>query len=267
MTSTSFAMGFIMVSALFVLTLVSFFYTPHDPNLIVVANKLMTATETGGQHLLGTDQLGRDILSRIMLGSQLSFTIGFAVVLVGGFFGTIMGALAGYYGSWVDAVISKIIDVQMAFPGILIALMIIAVLGDSTANMITALSIMAVPSFARMSRSGFMKFRNADFVKAAKARGATDIRVMTRHIFPNIVQELTVTATLSFSGAIMSEAGLSYLGLGIKPPQPSFGNMLSEAQSVIMSAPWFVLMPTAFITILVMGFNLMGDGINEVIRR
>lgn len=257
----SFTIGFIMVAFMLTVTIVGFFYLPYDPNAISVTESLKGFS---ADHLLGTDQLGRDVLSRLMKGARISFLIGFLVVVFGGILGTAIGGIAGYYGGMVDEVISKLIDTQMAFPGVLLALMLIAVFGSSVQNMILALGIMSIPRFARMSRSGFLKFRNAEFVKAAKARGASDFRIMAIHILPNISGELLVTATLSFAGAIMSEAGLSYLGLGIQPPNPSFGKMLSEAQDCILRAPQYVLVPAIAITILIMGFNLMGDGLQNI---
>lgn len=262
-SNRNFTLGFIMVSILFLLMVVGFFYLPADPNKIDVLKELLPPS---CENLLGTDQLGRDILSRVMVGSRISFFIGFCVVLCGGLLGCTLGGAAGYYGGKIDSIITKIIDTQMAFPGVLLALMLIAVFGNSVQNLILALSVMSVPRFARMSRSGFLKYRNSEFVKAAKVKGASDLRIMILHIFPNLLQELSVTATLSFSGAIMSEAGLSYLSLGIQPPTPSFGKMLSEAQNTILTAGWYVVIPAALITMLVLGFNLISDGLNEIYR-
>ncbi len=259
--SRSFRIGFCMVAAMLALMIVGFFYMPYDPNAIDTSNQLAFFSK---EHLLGTDQLGRDILSRVMKGSRISFRIGLSAVAGGGLLGTVLGAAAGYYGGKADAVIMKLIDTQMAFPGVLLALMLIAIFGTSVSNMILALSLMAVPRFARMSRAGYLKNRNADYVKAEKCRGASDLRIMVLHILPNIAGELLVTADLSFASAVMSEAGLSYLGLGIQPPEASFGKMLSEAQACILKAPWYVLVPAAAITILVMGANLMGDGLQDV---
>lgn len=262
-SNRNFTIGFCMVGFLFVIMVIGLFYLPHDPNEISTFNKL---NPPSAANLLGTDHLGRDILSRVMKGARISFLIGFLVVVCGGIIGCTLGAISGYFGGVADEIITKLIDTQMAFPGVLLALMLIAVFGNSIQNMVLALSIMSIPRFARMSRSGFMKYRNAEFVKAARVRGASNLRILLLHIFPNIAQELLVTATLSFSGAIMSEAGLSYLGLGIQPPDPSFGKMLSEAQSCILLAPWYVMIPAAIITILVLGFNLMGDGLSEIYR-
>ncbi len=260
----SFIIGLILISALGLMMLVSLFYLPYEPTAMDVANKLKFGLPG---HLLGTDQFGRDILSRIMKGTQISMLVGFVVVLFGVTVGTCIGAAAGYYGGKVDEVIMKIIDTQMAFPGVLLALMLIAVFGNGIGNTILALSIMAVPRFARMSRSGFVKYREFDFVRAAKVRGASDLRIIFIHILPNLFQELIVTMTLSFASAVMAEAGLSYLGLGIQPPNPSFGKMLSEAQNFFLQAPWYVMIPAVLLCCLIIGFNLIGDGIREVNER
>lgn len=262
-SNRSFAIGFSIIFLLFAMMVVGLFWLPRDP---LKGDVMIRLTKPCAEHLLGTDHLGRDILSRVMYGSRISFFIGFCVVVLGGFMGCCLGAAAGYYGGKIDSVISKIIDTQMAFPGVLLALMLIAVFGNSIQNMIFALSIMSIPRFARISRSGFLKYRDSEFVKAAKVKGASSLRIMALHILPNIAGEILVTATLSFSGAIMSEAGLSYLSLGIQPPTPTFGKMLSEAQACILNAGWYVLIPASIITMLVMGFNLISDGLNEIYK-
>lgn len=260
----SFCIGFALILVMLVMLGVSVFWLPYDPEAMSILEKLKTPTAA---HLLGTDQFGRDILSRIMLGVQVSFFIGVIVVLTGGCAGVILGAYSGYFGGKVDAVVMKLVDAQMAFPGVLLALMLISVFGNGIENTILALSIMSIPRFVRMTRSGYMKFREADFVRAEKVRGASAGRIIFIHILPNILPELVATASLTFASAVMAEAGLSYLGLGITPPDPSLGQMLKEAQESILKAPWYVLMPAAVITILVMGFNLIGDGIQQVNER
>lgn len=263
-TDISFCIGFAMVAAMLAVLFVSFFWLPYDTNTMDITNKLAAPDIA---HWLGTDQFGRDVASRIMKGVQISFLIGIVVVAAGGTVGTILGAFSGYFGGKADEVIMKIIDAQMAFPGVLLALMLISVFGNGIGNTILALSVMSVPRFVRISRSGYMKLREADFVRAEKVRGASCLRIMFIHILPNIISELAATASLAFAGAVMSEAGLSYLGLGITPPDPSLGQMLSEAQNYVLRAPWYVLMPAGVITILVMGFNLLGDGIQQVNER
>ena len=257
----NFIIGLCMVGLMVLLMVVGFFYMPYDPDVMDTENELQFFSAA---HPLGTDQFGRDVLSRIMEGARVSFLVGALTVVFGLVVGGAVGAVAGYYGGKIDEVIMKLIDTQMAFPGVLLALMLIAVFGNSIQNLIFALGVMSIPRFARITRSGFIKYRDAEFIKAARSRGAGDGRIIFRHILPNIVPELIVTSSLGFAGAVMSEAGLSYLGLGIKPPTPSFGKMLSEAQGEILQAGWYVLVPAAAITLLVMGFNLIGDALQEV---
>lgn len=261
MKNRNFRTGFILITILMLILIVSFFWVPYDIEAMQIANKLRAPYAA---HLLGTDQFGRDILSRVMKGLQTSSLIGAGVVLFGGTMGVLIGSFSGYMGGKVDEVIMKIIDVQMAFPGVLLAMMLIAVFGNGVRNLIIALAIMSVPRFTRITRSGFLKYKELEFVKAEKVRGAGSARIMFLHILPNLAPEIIATASLSFASAVMSEAGLSYLGLGVRPPAPSLGIMLSEAQNYILKAPWYVMIPMVVITLLVMGFNLMGDGMQEV---
>ena len=240
----SFLTGAILAFIMLGMLVVSLFWLPYDPEEMYLAPKLSLPSIS---HLMGTDQFGRDVMSRIMKGIQVSF-----------------GACSGYFGGYVDEVIMKIVDAQMAFPGILLALMLMCIFGRGLSNTILALSIMSIPRFVRMARSGFLKLREADFVKAERVRGASAPRIMFLHILPNLFSELTATASLTFASAVMSEAGLSYLGLGVAPPKPSLGLMLSDAQQTLLMAPWNIAMPAIVITLLVMSFNLIGDGIQEV---
>ena len=231
----NFILGSCRVGLMVLIMVVGFFYMPYDPDVMDTEHELQFFSAA---HPLGTDQFGRDILSRIMEGTRVSFLVGALTVVFGLLVGGAVGAVAGYYGGKIDEVIMKLIDTQMAFPGVLLALMLIAVFGNSLQNLIFALGIMSIPRFARITRSGFNKYRDAVFITAPRSLG--------------------------FAGAVMSEAGLSYLGLGIQPPTPSFGKMLSEAQAEILQAGWYVLVPAAAITLLVMGFNLIGDALQEV---
>ena len=260
-SDAGFVTGFILSALMLTILVLSFFWLPYDTNIMDITHKFGLP---GAGHLLGTDQFGRDIASRLMKGVQTSFLIGLVVVASGGITGTVVGAVSGYFGGRTDEILMKLIDAQMAFPGVLLALMLIAVFGNGIGNTVLALAIMSLPKFVRIARSGCMKYREAEFVRAEKVRGASPYRIIFIHILPNIMPEIAATGSLAFAGAVMSEAGLSYLGLGIIPPDPSLGQMLSEAQGYVLKAPWYVLMPAAVITILVMGFNLLGDGIQEV---
>lgn len=251
----------ILVAFLLLLLLVSFVYTPYPPNEMDTSN---TLAGPSAEHLLGTDNFGRDILSRIMKGSQSAFLVGFGAVVIGMTIGVVLGALAGYYGSWIDEVVMRLMDTKMAFPGVILALVLIAVFGSGMGNLVLALGLMAIPRFCRITRSGFMQKKGLDYIKAAKSRGASSLRIMVLHILPNISSSLIVTATLGFSSAVLSEAGLSYLGLGTQPPAPSWGRMLYEAQTYLLVDPLYAFIPGIMITMLVLGFNLLGDGLRDI---
>ncbi|MBP3040321.1 ABC transporter permease [Bacillaceae bacterium Marseille-Q3522] len=252
--------GICFVAILAVMMAVSIFYTPYDPNAMDPGNRLAAPTFA---HPFGTDNFGRDILSRVMEGSQTAFIIGFSSISIGLVCGFILGATAGYFGGWADELTMRFIDAMLAFPGILLAIMLIAVFQTGMKNTIVALGIMSVPSFARIIRSSFIQYKQYDFIKASIAKGAGSFRIIFQHILPNIISPILVAASLSFSGTILAESGLSYLGLGVQPPDPSWGRMLKESQPFIASAPWYVIIIGVFITIMVLGFNLLGDGIRD----
>ncbi|RRJ66819.1 ABC transporter permease [Paenibacillus oralis] len=253
--------GGVLVILLLLFMLTGVFYTPYEPNEMNTAMRLAPPQPA---YLWGTDNFGRDIFSRIMEGTQTAFLIGFTSVSIGLAFGLVIGATAGYFGGFVDEAIMRLIDATQAFPGILLAIMLVSVFGPGLNNTILALGLMSVPSFSRIARSGFIQYKEFEFVKASVAKGAGPLRIMVRHILPNMVSPLIVAASLGFSGSVLAEAGLSYLGLGVQPPDPSWGRMLSEAQPFIINAPWYVLITGAVITTMVLGFNLLGDGIRDV---
>lgn len=257
----NFIIGFILISFIVILMIISLFYTPYDPT--GVAGKAFSSPNSN--NLLGTDNFGRDILSRIMKGSQLLFIVGILTVLIGLSIGLILGSLSGYFGKILDLFLMRFIDAQMCFPGILIALMLVSVFGVGISNTIIALGIMAVPQFTRIIRSGYIKCKELDYVKAAKAKGASSFRIMYIHILPNISSTLMVTCTLAFSTAVIQEAALSYLGVGIQPPDPSWGTMLKEAQAFMLKSPHYAIIPGIFITLLVLGLNLLGDGLRDTL--
>ena len=241
--------------------LVSLFYIPYNTNEMNIPLRFQAPN---ADHLLGTDNFGRDILSRLMEGAQTAYLVGAGAVAIGLVGGALFGALGGYFGGWIDEILMRFIDALLSFPGILLALVFVAIFDPNLKTTILAIGIMSIPSFARIIRSGFMQFKQSDFVRAAKNFGASHIRVVFVYIFPNLLPAIIVTSALCFSTAILVEAALSYLGLGVQPPSPSWGSMLSEAQSYLQKAPWFTLGPGIFITATVLGFNLLGDGIREL---
>lgn len=258
----SFVIGLCLISFLVLIMVVSIVWTPYDPILMDYSH---TFEGPSFVHFLGTDNFGRDIFSRLMSGAQTAFLVGLFTVIIGGFIGIVIGSFSGYFGGAVDEILMRMIDAQMAFPGVLIALMIISIFGTGLRNTIIALGIMIVPRFARMTRSGYLQYKDAEFVNAAKARGANTVRIMYIHILPNILSSLVVTASLSFATAILAEAGLSYLGLGIQPPMASWGMMLKDAQSYLYIQPETLVYPGILITIMVLGFNFIGDGLRDIL--
>ncbi|USK50957.1 ABC transporter permease [Bacillus sp. CMF12] len=233
---------------------------PYSPYEIDLENKL---TPPSADHWMGTDDKGRDILSRILYGSRLSMGVGFAAVLFGAFFGIIFGLAAGYYGKWVDTIIMRMMDVMLAFPGILLALAIIAALGPSLINVTIAVGAFSVPLFARIVRGSTLEVKRLEYIDAIRSLGANDLVIIFKHIFPNILSPIIVQGTLRLATAILSAAGLSFLGLGAQPPSPEWGTMLSSGRDFLFSAPYIALFPGLAISILVLGFNIFGDGLRD----
>lgn len=253
--------GMIIVLLLMAIMLVSIFYTPYDVTEMNIKEKLLRPSST---HLLGTDHFGRDIFSRIMKGSQTAFLVGILGVTIGLVFGILIGAVAGYFGGLIDEVLMRIMDAMLAFPGILFALMFVAVFGVGIKNTMLALGIMAIPKYARITRSGFLQVKELMYIELAKVIGVSPLRIMFVHILPNVVSPLIVAASMGFASAVLAEAGLSYIGLGVQPPNPSWGRMLSESQLYLLKAPYYALAPGIMITLSVFGFNLLGDGIRDL---
>ncbi|PGL70482.1 nickel transporter permease [Bacillus sp. AFS055030] len=236
--------------------------SPKDPFAIDLMNKLQRPSL---EHWMGTDDKGRDILSRIIFGSRLSISVGFVSVLFGAIFGITLGLIAGYYGKWVDTIIMRVVDVLLAFPGILLALAIISALGPSLINVMVAVGIFSIPTFARIVRGSTLSVRKLEYIDAIRALGATDATIIFKHIFPNILSPIIVQATLKLATAILSAAGLSYLGLGAQPPSPEWGAMLSSGRDYLFTAPHIALFPGLAISTLVLGFNIFGDGLRDAL--
>ncbi|WP_066065057.1 ABC transporter permease [Neobacillus soli] len=233
---------------------------PFDPYEIKLENKLLPPS---ADHWMGTDDKGRDILSRILYGSRLSMGVGFAAVSFGSFFGIIFGLVAGYYGKWVDSIIMRAMDVMLAFPGILLALAIISALGPGLMNVTIAVGAFSVPLFARIVRGSTLEVKRLEYIDAIRSLGANDMTIIFKHIFPNILSPIIVQGTLRLATAILSAAGLSFLGLGAQPPSPEWGTMLSNGRDFLFSAPYIALFPGLAISILVLGFNIFGDGLRD----
>lgn len=252
--------GFVLVLLVLVITLYSFFY-PVDPNQIdTTALRKPPGTEG---HWLGTDTLGRDILARVLHGSRVSMSISITVVTLSTMLGMFIGLIAGYYGGIVDTLVGRIVDMLLSFPGILLLLVIMATFGSGIWIVIFAMTIGGIPGIVRLMRERVLGLRRRNYIIAASLLGANGWYNITRHILPNAVTPILVAAALAIPGAIMGEAGLSYLGLGVPPPTPSWGKMIADGQSLLEFAPWISIAPGVCILITTLGFNLLGDGLRD----
>lgn len=233
---------------------------PYDPAAQLLPLRLQGPTWA---HPLGLDELGRDILARLAVGARISLAVGVAVVAVSSAVGLLLGAVAGYAGGWVDTLIGRLMDVLLAFPGILLSIALVAVLGPSLPHVVIALVIGGWVGYARLARGQALKLRELEFVHAARALGATPWRVLRAHVIPGILPALVVQATLGMAGAIIAEASLSFLGLGVQPPTPSWGTMLDAGRGHLLDAPHLTLVPGLAIAVLVLGLNFVGDGLRD----
>ena len=253
---SNFIIGIVLVSIALLLVVVGLFYTPYDPNAMSAALKNKAPSFL---HWFGTDYMGRDILSRVMDGSGTTFLVGVATVSIGAVIGSIVGAITGYFGGLLDEVIMRVNDSIASFPSILLALVFVSVIGTGKYNIILALGILFIPSFARVMRSEYKKQKEMDYVKNARLMGASHARIMFVHILPNTKTILLSAITIGFNNAVLAEAGMSYLSLGVQPPDASLGRMLSEAQGYLLNAPWFAIFPGLMIVITVLGFSLINE--------
>jgi peptide/nickel transport system permease protein len=216
-------------------------------------------------HWFGLDELGRDILARLLAGARISLLVGAVVVGTSASVGTVLGSIAGYYGGVVDDVISRVSDILMAFPGLLLAIAVVAVLGPSLTNVVLALTLIGWVGYARLVRGQVLRVRELEYVQAARALGAATPRILARHVIPAALPALIVQATLGMGGAILAEASLSFLGLGVQPPAPSWGTMLNYGRSHLLDAPHVTIFPGLAIALLVLGFNFLGDGLRDAL--
>jgi peptide/nickel transport system permease protein len=233
---------------------------PYDPAGQELALRLERPSV---EHPFGLDELGRDIFSRVLAGARISLFVGLTVVGISSVVGVLLGSIAGYFGGWLDDVISRTIDVLLAFPGILLAIALVAVLGPSLANVVMALSVIGWVGYARLVRGQVLKARELEFVQAARALGASTPRILLRHVVPTTMPAVMVQATLGMAGAILAEASLSFLGLGVQPPTPSWGTMLNGGRLHLLDAPHLTIFSGAAIAALVLGFNFLGDGLRD----
>ena len=253
--------GLTLTCVLAALILLGFFWTPYDPNAMMAGPKLQGPT---WQHLMGTDKFGRDIFSRVLQGAGTTFTIAVCTVAIGAVCGTAVGALTGYFGGVVDEALMRLNDALTAFPSILLALVVISILGPGNKyNVVLALGLVFIPSFARVTRTAFASLRDVNYVKSVRLMGASNGRILLVHILPNTVQVLLPAITIGFNNAVLAEASMSFLGIGVTPPDASLGYMLSEAQGMFIAAPWYAVGTGLTIVLLVFSVGLIGEGLQR----
>jgi peptide/nickel transport system permease protein len=255
-------LGAAIVGIAVVAALIGPIVAPFDSTAQELALRL---TGPSPQHWFGLDELGRDILSRVLAGARISLLVGIVVVSISSSVGILVGAVAGYFGGRLDEVLSRIIDVLLAFPGLLLAIAMVAVLGPSLVNVVFALSLIGWVGYARLVRGQVLRARELEFVQAARALGASTPRVLVRHVIPTALPAVSVQATLGMGGAILAEASLSFLGLGVQPPTPSWGTMLNYGRIHLLDAPHLTIFPGLAIAVLVLGFNFLGDGLRDAL--
>lgn len=258
----AFTAGFLLTIILIVVALAAPLLAPFDPDIQDTSRRLEPPSK---EHLLGLDDLGRDVLSRILYGARVSLRVGFSVVILASLVGVTLGAISGYFGGAVDMIVMRICDILLAFPGILLAIALVAVLGPSLNNVIIALSIIGWVGYARLVRGQVLKVREMEYVTAARAMGAKSPRVIVLHVLPNVINPVIVMATLGLAGAILAEAALSFLGLGVQPPTPSWGAMLTAGRRYLGLANHLAIFPGIAIMLAVMGLNFLGDGLIDAL--
>lgn len=258
--------GLFLILFVSIVAIFADFIAPYDPVKIdsqtMVRDSLLPPSS---KHLMGTDILGRDVFSRLVYGARISLGVGMAAVLLMVILGLVAGAIAGYYGGWLDSLLMRLADVFFAFPYVLGSIALISVLGFGVHNVILAIGILGWPSIARVFRSSVLQVKQNDYIAAARALGASDFRIIVKHILPNAIAPVLVYATMSVGGAIIAEAALSFLGIGVQPPTPSWGYMLSESRNYIFTSPWLMIFPGLAILLTVLGFVLLGDGLRDAL--
>ena len=254
-------LGFCITVFFILMALFGQYIAPFDP-LAVNYENILGAPST--QHWLGTDYMGRDILSRLLCGARLSLSVGFIAVGIGLLAGGSLGILAGFYKKF-DMPIMRFVDILLAFPGLLLSITIVATLGPGLQNVMIAIGIGSIPSYSRMIRGEVLKVKESEFVEAARALGASDFKIILKHVIPNILAPIIILTTFRLATAVLSASALSFLGLGAQPPEPEWGMIMNEGRNYMLLAPWLVLGPGFMITIAVLGFNLFGDGLRDAL--
>ena len=259
--------GSLIVISVILVALLAPLLSPHDPYQQDLMKRLIPPvwdSRGSWEHILGTDHLGRDYLSRLMYGARISLLIGIGAALISGIIGTIMGVMAGYFGGRVDMVVTFMVTVRLSMPVVLVALAVVAIVGGSLQVVITVLGLLLWDRFAVVMRSSTLQIRSMDYVSAAQAVGCSTSRILATEVMPNVVNNLIVIATIEIAHAIILEAALSFLGLGVQPPLPSWGLMVSEGKDMMLFEPWLITIPGVALFLLVLAINLMGDGVRDI---
>ena len=254
--------GLLIVSVLFLVAVLAPVISPYDPQAIDTYHILEPPSKA---HLFGTDSLGRDCLSRLIYGARISLLVGFVAVGIATLVGTVLGAVAGFYGRWIDTLVMRFVDIMLCFPAIFLIMAVIAFLEPSIWNIMTVIGLTGWMGVARLVRAEFLSLRKRDFVLAARISGASDFRIIFSEILPNAIAPILVSATLGVGGAILTESALSFLGIGVQPPTPSWGNMLTEGKDNLEIAWWLSLYPGLAILVTVLGYNLLGEGLRDLL--
>lgn len=254
--------GLVVVLLLFVVSLMAPFLTPYDPSAINAWDVLQPPS---WKHWFGTDELGRDVLTRIIFGARISLKVGFVAVGIAVFLGTLVGLVAGYYGGWIDSLLMRCVDIMLCFPSFFLILAVIAFLNPSIWIIMAVIGLTGWMGVARLVRAEVLAIREMDYVMAARCIGCSDLRIILRHILPNALSPVLVAATLGVAGAILTESALSFLGIGVQPPTPSWGNILTSGKDYIEFAWWLSLFPGKAILVTVLAYNLLGEGIRDAL--
>jgi ABC-type dipeptide/oligopeptide/nickel transport system permease subunit len=254
--------GFLFIAGFVLVALFAPVLAPFSPTEQSIVNSLRPPNEV---YWLGTDEFGRDILSRVLYGTRPALVVGIFSVLVSMAIGIPLGMISGFRMGWTDRAVTAMVDIMLSFPPLLFALMIVTLLGAGLQIVVLAIGIAHVPIFVRLARSATMVVKNLDFISASRTFGATDLRILTREVLPNILGPIIIMGTLSIAGAIREEAGLSFLGLGIQPPAPSWGNIIRDGIANILEAPWMAIVPGIFLTVSVFAFNMVGDSLRDML--
>jgi peptide/nickel transport system permease protein len=254
--------GLAIVILLILVSLLASTIQPYDPLKISISNRTQPPSQT---HTFGTDHFGRDIYSRVLSGAKISLTVGVVSVALGALVGILLGSIGGYFGGWIDYAITLVMDAIISFPAVLLAIGLMSVMGLGVTNIIIALAFIGIPHYGRIMRGAVLSIREKEYVEAARASGSGHLKLLLIHVLPNAMAPLIVVTTIGVANAILIEAALSFLGLGVPPPAPSWGNMLADGRNFLIQAPWMTIFPGLAISFTVLGFNTLGDGLRDVL--